>query len=387
MPDGVRLDDGLSEDDAIAIALWNNVAFQEVLAELGFSRADLVDAGLLPNPVFSVLFPLGPKQLEFTLKFPLEVLWLRPRRINVAQLDAERVAEQLVQRGLDLVRDARFAWTDAVFAAERSRLAAENAALSDRIEALAQTRLRAGDISELEAINTRMSALLTRDEVLRCMRDDDLAETRMRNVLGLTGDPAPIVLGDLPSPTPPTDPLASLVDAALAARPDARAAELGIESASQRVGLARWQFIALTAALDANAKGSNGFEIGPGIDIPIPLFNRNQGGVARAKAELYRSIRQYAAVRDRIQTEVAEASIRLNAAAAQVVLWNDRALPEMEAAVHRAEQAYAAGDVSLFLLLQTSAQQLAIRVRHLELRAEAARARAEFERSLGQRLS
>lgn len=387
VPEGVRLDDGLSEDEAVAIALWNNPAFQEVLAELGFSRADLLDAGLLPNPVLSVLFPLGPKQLEFTLKFPLDVLWLRPRRIALAQLDAAQVAERLVQRGLDLVRDARLAWTDAVFTRARLRIAEQNVELSSRIETLAQTRLSAGDISELEVINTRLSAILTREEALRCTRDHDLAVTRMYGVLGLTTEPAGIALGDVPGDALATPPLAPLVDAALAARPDARAAELAIEAAGERIGLARWQFLALTAALDANAKGSKGFEMGPGIEMGIPLFNRNQGGVSRAEATLVRAMRQYATVRDHIRREVTEASTRLEAATRQVALWNELALPEIEAAVRRAEQAYAAGDVSLLLLLQTSSQQLTIRVRHLEALAELARARAELERSIGQRLS
>ncbi|KAB2840724.1 hypothetical protein F9K50_05280, partial [bacterium] len=65
VPPGVHPEDGIDEDEAVAWALWNNAAFQEAIATLGYQRADLVQAGLLPNPVFSVLFPLGPKQLEF----------------------------------------------------------------------------------------------------------------------------------------------------------------------------------------------------------------------------------------------------------------------------------------------------------------------------------
>lgn len=77
------------------------------LAELGVAKADLVEAGLIRNPVFSILFPLGPKQLEFTLTWPIEALWQRPRRVAAAQLDVARAAERLVQGGLDLVRDVR----------------------------------------------------------------------------------------------------------------------------------------------------------------------------------------------------------------------------------------------------------------------------------------
>ena len=51
LPADVSIDDGLTETEAIAIALWNNSGFQESLADLGIARADLVQAGLLRNPV------------------------------------------------------------------------------------------------------------------------------------------------------------------------------------------------------------------------------------------------------------------------------------------------------------------------------------------------
>src|SRR5262245_21111652 len=62
IPPGVVLDDGLTQDEAVAVALWNNPDFQVQLADIGFARADLLEAGLLQNPILSVLLPTGPKQ-------------------------------------------------------------------------------------------------------------------------------------------------------------------------------------------------------------------------------------------------------------------------------------------------------------------------------------
>ena len=39
LPDSVKLDDGLTADEAVAVALWNNAPFQATLAELGIARA------------------------------------------------------------------------------------------------------------------------------------------------------------------------------------------------------------------------------------------------------------------------------------------------------------------------------------------------------------
>src|SRR4051794_2141812 len=49
-PSGASLADGLTEEEAVAIALWNNANLQELLTELGIARGDLVQANLLPNP-------------------------------------------------------------------------------------------------------------------------------------------------------------------------------------------------------------------------------------------------------------------------------------------------------------------------------------------------
>lgn len=96
LPSIVSFADGLSEDELVTLALWNNTAFRGALADLGLSRADLVQAGMLPNPSFSMLFPVGAKPLELTLSYPLEVFWLRPRRLASANLDYRQTAERLV---------------------------------------------------------------------------------------------------------------------------------------------------------------------------------------------------------------------------------------------------------------------------------------------------
>ncbi len=109
-PANVTLDDGLSEDELVSLALWNNAAFRATLADLGLFRADLVQAGMLPNPTFSMLVPWGAKPLELTLRYPLEIFWLRPQRVELAQLDVEQTSQRLVQTGLDLIRDVRIAY-------------------------------------------------------------------------------------------------------------------------------------------------------------------------------------------------------------------------------------------------------------------------------------
>ena len=123
LPAGVSLKDGLTVDEAVAVGLWKNPQFQADVGALGFARADLIEAGLLRNPVLSFLFPLGPKQLEATLNLPLEFFLQRPRRVAAAKLDVERVAENLVQHGLNLTRDILVSHADLVLALPTAEIA------------------------------------------------------------------------------------------------------------------------------------------------------------------------------------------------------------------------------------------------------------------------
>ena len=100
----MTLEDGLTEDEAVAVALWNNPDFRVQLTDLGFARADLLEAGLLRIRCSRCLFPIGPKQFEMTLRFPFEVLRERPRRVAAANVALGRVATGLEQHGLNLMR-------------------------------------------------------------------------------------------------------------------------------------------------------------------------------------------------------------------------------------------------------------------------------------------
>src|SRR5262245_18730250 len=167
IPPGVVWEDGISEDEAIALALGNNTAYQEQVSAMGLARADLIEARLIPNPHMTFLAPNGPKQHEANLEMPLDLLLFRARRIRVAEAEAGRVAERVVQDGLDLIRDVRLAYYDFVLANYRLELANEAAKLRDRIAELAEKRWAACDASRLEADAARIDSLRGREEAAR----------------------------------------------------------------------------------------------------------------------------------------------------------------------------------------------------------------------------
>ena len=364
--------------------MWNSPSFQATLADLGIARADLVEAGLLRNPVFSLLFPWGPKQLEWTLQFPFEALWQRPRRVAAAQLNAQAVGERLVWDALTLVAQTRAAHAEALIADRRLQLTIEVTDLVQRLTGITEARLRAGDISELEARSARSDA--ARVQVVRraVEHDRNLARLTLAATIGLD------LVGDQlrPVPSEGVDPAACGTEAArledaLASRPDVRAAEIGIEAAAQRARWERSRVVTLLGILDANGQGDEGFELGPGVGLDVPLFSRNQGGIGRADAEVERASRQYAAVRAQVVSDVRSAAVRVQQAEQAISAWREEIVPSLEVEQRQAESAYQAGEIPLFMLLEVSRRLVDGRVRLLDAEADLQRATIALERSIG----
>lgn len=388
VPPGVALADGVSENEALQVALWNNAVFQGLLTDLGVSNAQLLDAGLFADPQFQTFFPLGPKQLEFTTFQAVDALWLQPIRVRAAELDVDRVTQSMVQNGLNVIRDARVAHANLVAASEQAEVAHEAAALRQQIADLARKRLDAGDISELEFTTSRIDALQAKAAAERAEHEVTLARETLRTVMGLG------MYRDELIAVPETEfggmsrDIDALVHEALAMRPDLRAAEIAIEAAGERAGLARYQFMNLDAIYDANGRGRRGsYESGPGLRFSIPIFNRNQGGIAIADAQWEQAVRQYVTVRDQVTLDVRNAHTQLVQASENLQAVRSEILPALREAEELARRNYENGGTPYFLVLQTTGQYLDARLRESQLAADLRRAIAELDRSVGHRVS
>ena len=384
LPPSVDVRDGISSGEAVAVALWNNAAFQVTVSQLGFARADLVEAGLLANPVLSLLFPAGPKQLEATWRWPVELFLQRPRRVAAARFSLEAAASSLVQSGLDLALSTRLAHADLALALDRQRLVVETAAAVQRIDTLTQSRLAAGDIGALDARVVHVDAARSGQDAERAVHDVRLARERLRLLTGLAADDAAL---DVVQPSPEPNRCGSapeLMTRALAARPDLRAAELAVEAAGARLGWERSRVLALTAVLDANGAGPvNDLEIGPGVDIGLPIFNRNQGGRRRAHADLQRASAAYVALQQQVGLDVREASTLFDQARQSREAWRTTLVTPLEANLADAEDSYRAGESSFLFVLENRRRLIEARLREREIAADELRALARVERAMG----
>ncbi len=413
MPEGVSLNDGVTEDEAVAIALWNNPTLQAEMTALGLARADVIQAGQLTNPQLTMIFPFSFRILEAVANWPIEAIWQRPKRVAAAKLELERVGETLVIRALDLVRDVRLAYADYAAAQTRAWMAEEITRERREIAVIVNARLRAGDISELETNGSVTEARLAEERAMRFTQEAAVIKERVRGLLGFANDEAPLNLivpkstftppsgevismpastvsavrsSDTGAAATESEPLNELIKQALDARPELKAGELGIEAAGARAKWERSRIVNVTAIAKEYGRGNNGFEQGPGLLIDLPIFNRNQGNISRAEADIERAAKQLVAARQRVVAEVREAYTQFTQAREAHRLWRTRVLPPLEQDIRLAETAYRSGDVAYLFVLENARRYSDERLRETEYVLATARALAQLERSVGRRL-
>ena len=385
-PEGISLDDGLSEDEAIAVALWNNAQFQADLAALGFARADLIEANMLANPVFSLLFPIGPKALEMGLDVPIDFIWQRPRRLAAAKLDAQSLSENLIEHGLALIRDVQTTYANLWSAEERVRLAEQNARLRIQMAELAQAQLKAGDISELAASNAYVDSLRATDMVKGFSEEAAVARHHLNALLGLISDDTKFDI--TPSDIAPGAEVSidKLLETAFVARPDLRAAELAIEAAGERMGWEKSKIYNFIAIIDAKDEGEDSPTVGPGLAVEIPVFNQNNGKIARAEAVLEQAARWYEAIRQDIILQVRQAHTRYISAHEQFELWSSDIIPSLQTKVEQTQKSYQAGEVSYISVLEAKREFVEAKMHRMELAGNLQRNAAELNYCIGKKM-
>jgi cobalt-zinc-cadmium efflux system outer membrane protein len=108
------LADPLTADAAIQVALLNNRGLQATYAELGVAQADVVQAGLLTNPVFdgAVFFPVasGPVKADLSVAMSFLDIFYRPLRRRVAAARFEEAKLQVTGAVLDFAATVRAAF-------------------------------------------------------------------------------------------------------------------------------------------------------------------------------------------------------------------------------------------------------------------------------------
>jgi cobalt-zinc-cadmium efflux system outer membrane protein len=317
----------LSIADAMSESLQRNATLQAQRLNLSIADAAIMTAGLRPNPVisgdadhldllgtgFDDTNNAGPPEYGVRVDFPIERGGKRDLRLDVARTTRELAAAQLDDTIRRLKIDVLVASIDVLEAKAKLGLARENLETLEQLVDLNQRRLTSGAIAPLEATRSRVAMLQYRSNVRTAELTLVQARLRLLPLLGSRpGDP-PVDIDDVLAVHPPeTAPVLSELQAsARARRPDVLAARAD-QARSQadlrlQLGQAKIDYSVGTEYRRQQGLNGRGNMIGFFVSAPLPVFNRNQGEIARAQADEQRTRQSAVAVDIDVSTEVAEA--------------------------------------------------------------------------------
>lgn len=279
----------LSRADAIAAAADRGPRLALARADTALAGAQLLSARAFPNPTLSAIYTKDIPRYHVTAELPFDFLAVRGTRVRSAE--AARLAARYrfaFSREL-LALDADTTYTRALAAQAHVALSRRNAEAADSLRQIAAARRAAGDASDLDVelatVNAGQQAnIAAADSVTLVSSLLDL-----QSVIGMAFDRVAIELSDTLAPTtvfvtPETngrgsDSTLPVVSAVAALK----AADLGVRLEHRSI----FGMPGLMIGFDAGDPTGDTKGLLPtvGISLPLPIFNRNKGPIAVARAE------------------------------------------------------------------------------------------------------
>jgi outer membrane protein TolC len=335
-----------------ALAVRNNPDLIAARAQHGIAQAQLLQAGLLPNPTITANYApnlYAPNATtnawNVAVGADLRAIITRPARESSARAARDQVDAQLLWQEWQTAGQARLLAVDLIEGERTIRLLGRTRdLLADRAK-LSEQALARGDTT-LPAVAPDLGALQTARTALDDANRVQLARQHQLNaLLGL----APGVLVPLaPAPDlPPLDPtqlrrsLATLADR----RPDLAALRFGYRSEEEKVRAAILaQFPTFSLGTSGGEDNTHDYSFGPQVTFELPIFDHNQGQIAIERATRQQLHDAYAA---RLAASLGEVSAKLaEIAQLQRQLRAAREeLPQVTHAATRAEAALRAGNI------------------------------------------
>lgn len=353
-------DQVLTLDSLTNLGLQQNPALQRLTFRIEAERGRAVQAGLYPNPQFSVSGEnlgsrIGPGGQITAPFFSQEIVTAGKLRLSRAVIE-----QQVDQATLDLMAQryilfatVRRGYFDVLTVQRRVEILDSLISLSSKSVETAQRLMEAKEVAELDLIQFRVERNRFRAERDAAERERIAAFRRMAANLGapdLQVTPLEDLL-KLPDPVYEFEPAKSLV---INTHPQLRAAQVGVSRAQAALQLAEAQPVP-NVTVGAGYMRDNidkqdqwSFQVG----LPIPVFNRNQGNIRSARAEIGEANRQIAETGNDLVARLATSFGDYSAAKERVDQFRTEILPDARKAYELSLNAFQGGEFQYLRVLQ-----------------------------------
>jgi cobalt-zinc-cadmium efflux system outer membrane protein len=367
-------------DDAIQMALAHNHNLKAARTTIQQSEALEITANLRPNPVLSAdsqFLPIfqpdafSSSYIEQTAQHDLGISYLfergkkRQHRLQAARDVTAETRSVVADNERSLVFQVASQFFNVQLAESTLDLAGQDLKSFQNTVDISEARYKAGDISEGDFLKIRLQLLQFQQDVSQARLARVQALVGLRQLLGYESVPADFDVAGAFEYQPVKLKLEDLQAKAIAERPDLRAARQGVTAANSQHELAK-----------ANGKrdvtGSFVYDHLNGLNtaslffnIQLPIFDRNQGEIARTRYAITQAQELQLAASDQVMSDVSDAYEGVRDNDQVVSLYLSGYLNEARLSRDISEYAYKRGAASLLDFLDAErsyrATQLAYR--------------------------
>jgi len=386
----------LTLPQALALAERQNPSLQARAQGIESAKASEISAGLRPNPVLQN----DTTSSTAGIYQELEVGGKRRARLDSARLATSISSADFADARRALIFGVRQAFVGALLARANVALARENLSSFQKVIDLNRMRLEKGALSGSDFLKIELQTLQFQSDLEDATLAFKTARATLRSLLGgvdLAEDFE--VEGELEA-APFERSLAELEQLALTHRPDLKSAETGLEKSEADLRLAKANgypdpTVGVSYLHTGNEIGGPGWfqpfypkgeamnAMGLGISFPIPLFNRNQGEIARAKSERLRAEYLASAAANQVLQDVETAYASLDSARNRVHLYEQTYLSRAKESRDIAEFAFQKGATSLLDLLDAERTHRATQLAYRQALAAYMTSLAQLEAAVG----
>ena len=362
-----RLRSPLDANAAAQIALINNPDLQATFEDLGISQADLVQAGLLKNPVFfaSLRFPDVPPGLtdaEYSVAEDFLSIALLPLRAKIAHQNLAAMQARLAHEVIELIAQVKSAFysyqADLQLGGRLQLILQADQAGAD----LAQKQQQSGNLNQLGLLNQQAQVASAQMALADAQKETTTTREKLNRLMGLWG--AAITWKARPElpPLPPNDPgTAALEDLALKQRSDLRALQEETDAVGQALALkTNTRFLPVNIDIGADTEQTPDRQrvIGPTIQFDVPIFDQGQGEIAKLTAQHRQLQWRLRALAIQITSEAREAGRLLFIDRNEVTLFKKTVVPLNIRSVNQTLLQYNAMEVNTYDLFLAKQREL-----------------------------
>jgi cobalt-zinc-cadmium efflux system outer membrane protein len=388
-------------NQAVQEAVEKNLNLLAERYNISIADAQLLTARMRPNPLliisagnldllgtgFDEANFAGPPEYAIGVEWPIERGGKRKRRIEVAENARQVAMWRLLNAMRTLALEVRNAFVDALLAKENLALAQANLLSINQIVQVNTARVDAGDLAPVELRRTRLATLQLQKDALQAQMKLRVTKERLQLLMGRAVPAVDFDIIDEPRRDPPPASLDEVERLAFNLRPDLQALRFD-HSRSQaeiRLQLARGKvdFLAGVGYLRQHGTAGKGNMLRFNFIIPLPIFNRNQGEIERARLERSQIEARISALEAEIRTEARNAWQLYESARALLAYIEADILKQTSQVLDAMEFSYNRGEASFVDFLDARRACIETTRSYNEARAEYARSLYLIDATIG----